>query len=147
MTQETRIKERKYHCRGKVLRHDPMTNPADGWVTGFYYQDLCGGEIRHFIRNGEMIWEIIPESVGKFMGYNGDGDEIFEGDILSYEHLLVVIGYEEETGMFLKHLYVTDGIDTDTVIMDGGESGFLRGELKVFRKKGNMFDNKNMIRK
>lgn len=34
--------------RAKVLRPDPMTNPESGWVEGFYYQDLCGGEVRPY---------------------------------------------------------------------------------------------------
>ena len=27
--------------KGKVKDNNPMTNPADGWVEGFYYEDLC----------------------------------------------------------------------------------------------------------
>ena len=51
-----------------VVTNDPMTNPADGWVTGFFYEDLCLDEqqkpvMKSFIRSGEMIWEVIPESV------------------------------------------------------------------------------------
>lgn len=40
---------REIKFRGKRLDNDIQTGPADGWVTGFYYQGLCEGEVRHFI--------------------------------------------------------------------------------------------------
>ena len=29
--------------RGRVINNDPMTNPENGYVEGFYYQDLDNG--------------------------------------------------------------------------------------------------------
>lgn len=78
----------KYWFRARVLDNNPMINPDDGWVQGFYYQDLCGGEMKHFIRSGEMIWMITPETIGIFTGIYDNSEEpkpIFEGDILHME--------------------------------------------------------------
>ena len=53
---------------GKVVHHDPQTNPESGIVEGFYYQDLDGGVLKHYIRNCECIWEVKPETVHCFSG-------------------------------------------------------------------------------
>lgn len=49
--------------RGKVVNHDPMTNPENGYVEGFYYQDLDNGVVKHYIFNCPMTWEVDPSSV------------------------------------------------------------------------------------
>lgn len=49
--------------RGKVVNHDPMTNPDNGYVEGFYYQDLDNGVIKHYIFNCPMTWEVDPATV------------------------------------------------------------------------------------
>lgn len=70
---------------GQVVKNNPMTNPENGWVQGFYYQDLCGGEIKHFILGGSLRWEVKPETVGMFTGFHNSSEEqkpIFNGDIL-----------------------------------------------------------------
>ena len=75
--------------KAKVVTNDPMTNPADGWVMGFYYEDLCLDEqqkpvMKSFIRSGEMIWEVIPESVHASTPLkDSDGKTIYDGDIVS----------------------------------------------------------------
>ena len=49
--------------RGKVANHDPMTNPENGYVEGFYYQDMDNGVVKHYIFNCPMTWEVDPASV------------------------------------------------------------------------------------
>ena len=49
--------------RGKVVNHDPMTNPENGYVEGFYYQDMDNGVVKHYIFNCPMTWEVDPTTV------------------------------------------------------------------------------------
>lgn len=49
--------------RAKVLNPDPMTNPDNGYVEGFYYQDLDNGVVKHYIFNCPMKWEVDPVTV------------------------------------------------------------------------------------
>ena len=49
--------------RGKVVNHDPMTNPENGYVEGFYYQDLDNGVVKHYIFDCPMTWEVDPVTV------------------------------------------------------------------------------------
>lgn len=49
--------------RGKVVNHDPKTNPENGYVEGFYYQDLDNGVVKHYIFNCPMTWEVDPTTV------------------------------------------------------------------------------------
>ena len=49
--------------RAKVMNPDPMTNPENGWVEGFYYQDLDNGAVKHYIHNCPMTWEVDPSTV------------------------------------------------------------------------------------
>lgn len=49
--------------RGRVINHDPMTNPENGYVEGFYYQDLDNGVVKHYIFNCPMTWEVDPATI------------------------------------------------------------------------------------
>ena len=49
--------------RAKVLNPDPMTNPENGCVEGFYYQDLDNGVVKHYIHNCPMTWEVDPSTI------------------------------------------------------------------------------------
>ena len=49
--------------RGKVINHDTMTNPENGYVECFYYQDLDNGVVKHYIFNCPMTWEVDPATV------------------------------------------------------------------------------------
>jgi hypothetical protein len=40
-----------------------MTNPDNGYVEGFYYQDLDQGVVKHYIFNCPMCWEVDPATV------------------------------------------------------------------------------------
>ena len=49
--------------RGKVINHDPMTNPENGYVAGFSYQDVDNRVVLQYIFHGPMIWEVDPSTV------------------------------------------------------------------------------------
>ena len=49
--------------KGKVVNHDPMINPDNGYVEGFYFQDLDNGVLKHYIFNCPMTWEVDPATV------------------------------------------------------------------------------------
>lgn len=88
---------REIKFRGKRLDNDAQTGPADGWVTGFYYQDLCEGEVRHFIASCPCVWEVDPATIGQYTELKDkNGSDIWEGDIVmaesrdeEYDNLLV----------------------------------------------------------
>lgn len=136
---------REIKFRGKVVKHDVMTNPDNGWVEGFYYQDLCGGQIRHFIKGGEMEWEVIPETVSQFTGLRDkNGVEIYEGDILVTKCCDEITGYIEvfwgdDQAGFLVEYYNEEKQMT-------GNVGFLSGcDTAFYNIYDNIHDNPNLL--
>ena len=49
--------------KAKVINNNTMTNPTNGWVEGFYYQDLDNGVLKHYIFNCPMTWEVDPSTL------------------------------------------------------------------------------------
>lgn len=128
--------KREIKFRGKVVHNDPMTNPDDGWVYGFYYQDLDKGEIKHYIKSCPMDWEIIPETVGQFTGvYDKNGNEVYEGDIVSFDNLIYRIEWDSNNLSYC---------------MRKGERIWYRidySELAMYSVIGNVYDNPELLNK
>jgi uncharacterized phage protein (TIGR01671 family) len=149
------MKEIKF--RGKVVNHDPMTNPENGWVEGYYLQDLDNGVVKHYIFNCPCCWEVIPESVGQFTGlHDKDGKEIYEGDVVrnkeiggyGLEYLGVVRYYEEDCrfgidttaiNKFTKRVLFSVG---ESIANDGHYTITYTNEYEVL---GNIHDNPNFL--
>ena len=53
----------KLRIKAKVVNNDPDTNPNNGIVEGFYYQDLDNGVVKHYIFNCPMTWEVDPSTL------------------------------------------------------------------------------------
>ena len=49
--------------KAKAKNYDPMVMPESGWVEGYYYKDLCNGEMKSFIKNSEMDWEVDEDTL------------------------------------------------------------------------------------
>lgn len=69
--------------KGKVVNNDPMTNPEDGWVEGWYFEDLEKGKVRSYIFSCPCRWEVFPESVAQYTGFKDKEDTpIYVKDIV-----------------------------------------------------------------
>ena len=126
---------REIKFRGKRLDNNTQTGPADGWVTGFYYQGLCEGEVRHFIASYPCVWEVDPATVGQYTGMKDkNGEEICEGDIVEWENMMgtkmcSVIAYRGRGFCFV------DAHNKPEEIW-----------CYVFKKIGNIHDNPEMLK-
>ena len=135
---------REIKFRGKVKHHNPMTNPENGWVEGYYLQDLTQGEMRSYIFNCPCSWEVIPETVGQFTGLlDKNGKEIYEGDIIgcyspNIKHLIF---YNEKQGRFMAAL--NGDIENDFVCVCGLDDSRWTGSKKVI---GNVYDNPELLK-
>lgn len=111
--------------RGKVVNHDPMTNPENGYVEGFYYQDLDNGVVKHYIFNCPMTWEVDPATVHII---RHDDLPTYEDpitttvDIMELQHRLVQTCID-----FIKEKNLTD-IDAVRFNVDGLEDSIEFGE-------------------
>lgn len=139
--------ERVVKFRGKVVNHDPMTNPENGWVEGYYLQDLDNGVVKHYIFNCPCRWEVVPDTIGQFTGlHDRNGKEIYEGDIVKWILTMPVFGvnggYEE---------YETEEIgeiQLDAGALYLGEycaAGFAYDSKDYAEIIGNIHDNPNLL--
>jgi len=150
----------KCYFKAKVVHNDPMVNPSDGWVRGFYYEDLCLDKdskpvMKSFIRSSEMIWEVIPESVCRQLPMNdSSGNVIYEGDILNImcddgSHANCLIGFDDKSmgwGLMEAHYYklMKEGYFKDASF----NNTFLQNCINhdtVIRILGNVYDNEQLL--
>ena len=143
--------------RGKVVNHDPMTNPENGWVEGYYLQDLDNGVVKHYIFNCPCFWEVVPDTIGQFTGlHDKNGKEIYEGDIVKnkevggygWERMGVVRYYDKDcrfgiditaTNKFSTRILFTEG---ECTINDGYCTIKYTNEYEV---QGNIHDTPNLL--
>lgn len=84
---------RKTLFRGKVKHPDPMINPENGWVEGFYYEDLDGGIVKSYIYNCPMHWEVDKNTVGECTDMlDPNGKLIYEGDLIKNPRTGKILG-------------------------------------------------------
>ena len=150
----------QHRFRGKVVHHDPMTNPENGYVEGFYYEDLCQDKegkpvIKGFIRSGEMIWEVIIETVDiQTPCKDSDGRHIFSGDIVNVmfndgSNANCLVGFDTASlgwGLMEAHHYrlQKEGYFKE----DSYNNTFLQNCLKAdaaIRIIGNIHENENLL--
>lgn len=130
--------KREIKFRGKVKHHNPMTNPENGWVVGYYFQNLTQGEMCSYIFQLPCSWEVIPETVGQFTGLlDKNGKEVYEGDIVIFDNHLQgvsqvvydyagfdVVSNNYRTTLRPKmnnHIRVIGNIHDNTELLKGGE--------------------------
>lgn len=131
--------ERVVKFRGKVVNHDPMTNPENGWVEGYYLQDLDNREVKHYIFNCPCRWEVVPESVGQFTGlHDKNGNEIYEGDVITQYLVLPNYRNARRGQVLFDKLWCF-------VLLSKGRLYHLFGDGLTQEVQGNIHDNPNLL--
>ena len=148
---------REMKFRAKVKHHDPMINPENGWAEGYYFQDLTQGEMRSYIFECPYYWEVVPETVGQFIGQlDKNGKEIYEGDIVKnkevggygFEYIGIVRYYKEDC-RFGIDLTATNKF-TKRCLFTVGECSFNDGYCTIkyyneYEVLGNIHDNPELL--
>lgn len=112
---------REIKFRGKRLDNNTQTGPADGWVTGFYYQGL---------------WEVDPATVGQYTGMKDKNTrKVYEGDVLTdkFESVGVV---EWQNGCFVVNFGDVDVFQISDCFDDSYQMWVI----------GNIHDNPEMLK-
>jgi hypothetical protein len=117
---------REIEFRGKLKNSINNQMPAGTWIYGGYY----------FWRDGACMHEkdaaiglfVYPETVGQYTGLEDkNGKKIFEGDVIEYKTLRLLVRFSEEYGCFT---------------VDGK---FWMSAYSEFRIIGNIHDNPELL--
>lgn len=151
--------KREIKFRAKVMHHDPMTNPSNGWVEGYYFQDLTQGEMCSYIIQTPYTWEVIPETVGQFTGFlDKNGKEIYEWDIVRKKEIggygweyIGVVRYYEKDCRFGINLADTNKFSDDRGLFTDGEVQAYDGHYTMtyrleYEVVGNINDNPELLK-
>ena len=112
----------KIRFKAKVLNPNPVSNPENGWVEGFYYQDLDNGVVKHYIHNYPMTWEVDPSTV-KWIGSSSLDEykdpKTTRSDIKDLHKLLVqtCINFIKERNLteIYEVSFGVDGLENDAI--------------------------------
>jgi uncharacterized phage protein (TIGR01671 family) len=107
------------------------------WETGYYYK--LGSQ--HFIKRDIFSWEVIPETLGQYIGKNDiQGSEIYEGDFIEYQYV-----------KYLKPIViVTDVIwDYNGFYIRNNQTRLIDARAldlsRIYKVVGNIHDNKELL--
>ena len=135
-----------------------MINPENGWVEGYYFQDLTQGEMRSYIFQPPCRWEVIPETVGQFTGLlDKNGKEIWEGDIVRKKEIggygceyIGVVRYYEKNCRFGIDLTATNEFSERGLFTDGKvrvNDGYCTITYTLeYEVLGNVFDTPELLK-
>lgn len=112
----------KIRFKAKVLNPHPSSNPENGWVEGFYYQDLDNGVIKHYIHNCPMTWEVDPSTIKQIGSLDLDkykNPKTTKSDIKDLHELLVqtCINFIKERNLteIYEIKFGVDGLENDAI--------------------------------
>jgi uncharacterized phage protein (TIGR01671 family) len=138
--------------KAKVIKNDPKTNPSDGWVHGFYLEDIRDGSVKSFIFNCPNEWKVEKNTLCQYIGRKDKkGKNIYFGDNVK-KHCIetntdqfgVVIFIEDSIKINIPNDSMSSLVDYESNIenIKNGKSNYitLHYDYEVI---GNMFDDYN----
>lgn len=133
----------------------PLFNAGE-WFDGYFYKDLCGGEMKSFIKNIELDVEVNENTLCVYTGKNTDkGKEIYSGDIVfeeieedeSDKRIYFVCTWITEWSMFVL-LSIEEYMDyadyPDDFFGENDRSDWFELDMKEMHYAGNIYDDKKI---
>lgn len=139
--QRTDNKKWVYGYYFKTPLTDEATNskPEDGW-------SFLSGRERHCIAQNSCVYEVIPETVGQFLGVLNN-KEVYEGDYLSVNGYCYEEPEEDWCGVISRGLF---GWCLDGFNSNGDEQWYPLYEIggsyiTIYKLLGNIHDNPELL--